>query len=91
MNTQLDIQKNKMIGPYLMKIHNQEYEFTHLDTKNYFHFCEWKEWKEACTNILYLNLEWKNTKQKHEHFILCQHLVRNLDFTIPKIAILPLH
>lgn len=41
-----------------MQIHKPEYEFTRLDIKNYFHFCEWKE-----------ALEWKNTKQKRERFI----------------------
>lgn len=60
--------KKDFTGQYLTQIHEHEYEPTHLDTKNYFNFYEWKE---ACVNMLYLKFRMKkNMKQKCSHFIL---------------------
>lgn len=77
-----------------MQINEQEYEPTHLDTKNYFHFYEWKE---ACINMVCLKFRMKKIQNKNVNILFymsvsCKRgLVRNMDFMIPKIAVSPLH
>lgn len=43
--------KKDFTGQYLTQIHEQEYEPTHVDTKNYFNFYEWSLCKHALFNI----------------------------------------